>query len=115
MDLSEAASPRHPHRDTHFAPAGRDTTEELARKRLLVENAALLRAALDAMPTIVLILNTRRQIVSANAALMRALNAEIDELIGGRPGEVFRCVHVQEGPDGCGTAESCAFCGAVFV
>jgi hypothetical protein len=113
MALRETDRPKRPVRDTYFAPAARDTPEELAFKRLLVEQAPLLRAALDAMPTIVLILNARRQIVGANAAVMRTLNVEVDDLIGRRPGEVFCCSHAHEGPGGCGTAESCAFCGAV--
>lgn len=113
MDLNGAASSMHPHGDTYFAPAGRDTPDELARKNLLVDEAALLRAALDAMPTIVLILNDRRQIVGANAAFAAVLEAGVGEVLGKRPGEVFGCVHAPHGPDGCGTAHACAFCGAV--
>ncbi len=113
MDSSETHSPTDPTPDTYFAPAGRDTPEELARKRLLVENAAMLRATLDAMPTFVLVLNGCRQIVGTNAALLRALKAELDEVVGRRPGELFECVNVKCGPDGCGTSEGCAFCGAV--
>jgi signal transduction histidine kinase len=65
------------------------------------------------MPASVVLLNQRRQIVAANAALLRTLNAKKDEVIGKRPGEVLRCIHAHQGPDGCGTAESCAFCDAV--
>ncbi len=113
MDSSETDLPTAPSPDTYFAPAGRDAPQELARKRLLVENAALLRATLDAMPTIVVVLNGCRQIVGTNAALLRVIQAELDDVIGRRPGEIFECVHVKCGPDGCGTAEGCAFCGAV--
>ena len=113
MVSNGAVSPTDPTPETYFAPAGRDTPEELARKRLLVENAAMLRATLDAMPTIVLVLNTCRQIVGANAALTRILETDLDELIGSRPGELFRCVHAEGGPDGCGTSEGCAVCAAV--
>jgi len=113
MVSSETDSPTEPTPETYFAPAGRDIPEELARKRLLVENAQMLRATLDAMPTIVLVLNTRRQIVGANAALMRILQTDLDGLIGSRPGELFKCVHVESGPDGCGTSEGCAVCAAV--
>jgi len=113
MDWNKAASSTHSDGDTFYAPAGRDAPEELARKKLLVDEAALLRAALDAMPTIVLILNDRRQIVGANAAFAALLKAGLDTLIGERPGEVFGCVHARQGPDGCGTAQGCAVCGAV--
>jgi signal transduction histidine kinase len=113
MDSSETDSPTAPTPNTYFAPAGRDAPAELERKRHLVEHAELLRATLDAMPTFVVVLNDCRQIVGTNAALLRALKAELDEVIGRRPGEVFECVHVKGGPDGCGTSEGCAFCGAV--
>ena len=66
MDSSQAHSPTDATPDTYYAPAGRDTPEKLARERLLVENAALLRATLDAMPTIVVVLNGCRQIVGTN-------------------------------------------------
>lgn len=113
MDLNGAGSSTRPEGGTYFAPAGRDAANELARKKFLVDEAALLRAALDAMPTIVLILNGRRQIVGANAAFAAVLEAGVDELLGERPGEVFGCVHAQHAPDGCGTSQACAFCGAV--
>jgi len=99
--------------DTYFAPAGRATPGEIERTRRLLDDVGLARAMLDAMPTIVLVLNGQRQIVAANAALERAIRAPLADVIGKRPGEVFACIHVQEGPDGCGTAESCAYCGAV--
>lgn len=35
--------------------------------------------------------------------------------LGLRPGEMLGCIHVPEGPDGCGTSKACARCGAVLA
>jgi signal transduction histidine kinase len=37
----------------------------------------------------------------------------IRENCGLRPGELFRCVHVEDGPNGCGTSVFCKECGFV--
>jgi K+-sensing histidine kinase KdpD len=101
--------------DTYFAPAGRDSPEELARKKSLVENAVVFKAAIDAMPSIVLVLNENRQIVGANQTLLGAFHSKLDDILGKRPGELFACVNAHMGPDGCGTARECTTCGAVLA
>jgi len=97
---------------THFAPAGRDTEAELRRRQGIVENAPLLRAAIDAMAQIVLILNERRQVVAVNRCLACLLESQKLQAIGKRPGELLDCIHAEDGPDGCGTDWHCATCGA---
>ena len=103
------------HADTYFAPAGRDTPEELLRKKSLIENAVVFKAAIDAMPSIVLVLNENRQIIGANQTMLSAFGVGIDGIVGRRPGEVFQCVHACTGPDGCGTGRQCSACGAVLA
>jgi K+-sensing histidine kinase KdpD len=98
---------------THFAPPGRDTDEELRRRERLVQGTPLLRAILDAMSQMVVILNEHRQVVAANRCVLGVLDADGAPLVGRRPGELFGCTHASDGPDGCGTAECCATCGAV--
>ena len=63
--------------ETYFAPAGRDTPAELRRKMAVVERVPLLKNALDAMPTMVMILNGNRQIVAANRKLLNILGASV--------------------------------------
>ena len=99
--------------DTYFAPAGRDSVEDVQRKRELVNRNATLRAMLDAMPSWVFVLNPQRQVVTANSALLNLVQRTEDDLIGSRPGEVIGCVHAARAPDGCGTAMACIDCGAV--
>jgi PAS domain-containing protein len=98
---------------TYFAPAGRDSPSEIRRKAAAVQEVPLLRQALDAMPTMVMILNANRQIVAANATLLNVLDKTIAEVVQRRPGEAVGCIRSAKGPDGCGTAEHCATCGAV--
>jgi len=100
-------------RNTLFAPAGRDAPELIECKRAVIRRNPTHRALLDAMPSWVFLLNGQRQVVSANAALLRLVGCTEDEIVGKRPGEIIGCVHAAAGPDGCGTAASCADCGAV--
>jgi signal transduction histidine kinase len=99
--------------NTYFAPAGRDTLNELRRKVRVVANEPFLRQTLDAMPSMVAILSDTRQIVSANGTLLTVLNATVCQTLGRRPGEAVGCIRAKEGPDGCGTAKHCMTCGAV--
>jgi signal transduction histidine kinase len=99
--------------ETFFAPAGRDTPEEFARKVEIVRDSRLLTASLNAIPGMVMILNANRQIVAANQAMFRVLQVAADDLLEKRPGEVVGCVRPKEGPDGCGTSRHCVTCGAV--
>jgi nitrogen-specific signal transduction histidine kinase len=98
---------------TYFAPAGRDDPPELRRKVELIRAQPVVRAIIDALPGMVLILNTRRQVILANRALLDKLRVEADDVVGKRPGELIGCWNWREGPDGCGTAANCITCGAV--
>ncbi len=98
---------------TFFAPAGRDSPEAFSRKVAMVRNRPLLIAALDAIPGMVMVLNTNRQIIAANQAMQRVLRAAAGDLLEKRPGEVVGCVRPKQGPDGCGTSRFCVTCGAV--
>lgn len=99
--------------DTYFAPAGRDTPDEVARQRKSVQQHPLLSETLNAIPGMVMLLNAKRQIVAANEAVFRFLKATSKELAAKRPGEAVHCAHAKQGPDGCGTGRHCATCGAV--
>lgn len=98
---------------TYFAPAGRDTPEELQRRRQAVGSVPLLQHTIDAMPDMVLILNGLRQTVGANRRLLETLACDFSQVLGRRPGELLGCKNAGTGPDGCGTACACSLCGAV--
>ncbi len=98
---------------TYFAPAGRDTAEEVHRKGSAFKGIPLLSESLNAMPSMVMVLNSNRQIVAANDTMLSVLNTSLGEVTEKRPGEAVGCIRAKEGPDGCGTARYCAACGAV--
>ncbi|OQA30884.1 MAG: Sensory/regulatory protein RpfC [Acidobacteria bacterium ADurb.Bin340] len=101
---------------TFFAPAGRATGDALAAecRELLVH--PLTEVLLGSLDGFALILNAHRQVLAANAAFREALALEVPEAVQGlRPGELLTCIHVEEGPDGCGTSEACGRCGAVLA
>ncbi len=104
-----------PQLDTYYAPAARATREEFVRQQAAVEGMPLLREALNAMPHMVMILNAQRQIVIANDAALRTVHAAAADVLAKRPGEAVACIRAKEGPEGCGTAEHCATCGAVHA
>ncbi|HEX9011629.1 MAG TPA: HAMP domain-containing sensor histidine kinase, partial [Holophagaceae bacterium] len=74
--------------------------------------ARFLLASLDGL---VLILDAHRQVLATNARVQELAGASAAHLQGRRPGEVFGCIQVKEGPDGCGTSRACAHCGAVLA
>ena len=98
---------------TFFAPAGRDAAAEVHRKSSALNDIPLLSESLNAMPSMVMVLNSNRQIVAANDTMLSVLNTSLGEIIEKRPGEAVGCIRAKEGPDGCGTARYCATCGAV--
>ena len=98
---------------THFAPAGRDSDEQLQRKSVSVAAAPLLQSTIDAMSDLVLILNGNRQVIGANRPVLEMLDCRLADVLGKRPGELIGCRNPAVGPDGCGTAKGCMTCGAV--
>lgn len=100
---------------THFAPPDRATSEELrleAEACLGHPVACFLMQALDGL---VLILDAHRQVLATNDRVLQVTDLEDGSIMGRRPGELFGCVHVPEGPSGCGTSHACAHCGAVLT
>ena len=97
-----------------FASEERADEDILARDYQLFNSLKNIKEFLNALPYIVAILNPERQIIYSNKALMNTLNVNsIEELLGQRPGEAIGCIHSREEDGGCGTSESCRFCGAV--
>lgn len=68
---------------------------------------------LSSMSYIICILNQHNQIVFFNEYIVEkyGLNLETD-ILGIRPGELFKCVNASNETGGCGTTEKCQYCGA---
>ena len=99
---------------TYFAPYQRARPSVIRGQHEKLSQVHTLSNVLSAVPEFVAVLNKERQVVYANAALVRFLNAESSlPLCGSRPGELFKCIHSAETENGCGTSPSCSDCGAV--
>ncbi len=99
--------------ETYFAPAGRDDYAAICALASELDRNQLFRKILDAIPSPIMVINDKRQIVAANRALLGLLSVEETQILGRRPGEILQCIHAAEGPDGCGTGRHCQACGAV--
>jgi hypothetical protein len=97
---------------TSFASAARRTSDEVSRQGRVVAQALHVCALLESFPVPAMVLNQERQLVAANQKLAHLVDRPVDALLGLRPGDVFNCIHNQEGPDGCGTSVFCSVCGS---
>lgn len=101
---------------TFFAPAGRAAESELQASARAAEEDALLRCVAECVDGMLMVLNSHRQVLLGNSALLQQLGVNTSEpVVGKRPGEAIGCIHVSDGPDGCGTSRACAYCGAVLA
>jgi signal transduction histidine kinase len=100
---------------TELASAQRAAPQDIDRQTRLIADQKLLGVLPEAVPCILMVVNRHRQIVFANRRLLDLLAPEQRQagVLGRRPGEVLGCMHAFENDGGCGTTESCTFCGAV--
>ena len=113
MDDNTTSGPE-PH--TYFAPAQRESEEDLKRHFDLVSKNPLIDSLLQSVYGLLAILNEERQILAVNDAMLATLGVqEGNRLLGLRPGEAVQCVHAQEVAGGCGTSKFCSTCGAAIA
>lgn len=97
-----------------FAHLERADAEQLDLETRAAKQSPLIRGVLEAVEDPLLVLNSHRQVLLANAQAIETLGQANDaESLGKRPGELFECVHSNEGPGGCGGSEACLDCGAL--
>ncbi len=98
---------------TNFAPAERDDNDSILEIYRLIASEPIFRALMDKLEQNLLILNDKRQTVFVNNAVLKNYSiARPEDILGLRPGEIFKCVNSTEA-GGCGTALFCKECGAV--
>ena len=91
---------------------GRAAPGDLAKAEEVCMGDLLARTVLDAVDGFAVILNAQRQILTGNAQFLTAMAQENKDLCcGSRMGEAMACVHMTDGPDGCGTSRACTRCG----
>jgi len=94
--------------------AEKASADKLAHQVQVFRDDRFVRQMLDAIPSLLAVLNAHRQIIYANRSLIEMLEFdEEEELLGLRPGDVFDCVHVFDAENGCGTGAFCRSCGAL--
>ncbi|MFX0071261.1 MAG: histidine kinase, partial [Candidatus Hermodarchaeota archaeon] len=99
---------------TKYAPAERANEEEVKRQIEIFKSNNVLNKFLSRIPAVFLIVNEYRQIVYMNKGALDFTGIDdITSIIGKRPGELIGCVHSNEEEGGCGTSESCTYCGAI--
>lgn len=101
---------------TFFAPAKRLDPEVIEEQVRRVCDNALFNSCLNAFGGIVVLINSFRQIIGANIAFLQFIGIQDPQsLLGLRPGEALRCIHVEKAPNGCGTGRLCRDCGAAIA
>ncbi len=101
---------------TEFAPAERESKEQIKKESEHILAMPYITTTLDAIPYMVMILNSYRQIVFANRVTLAILQqSDTEELFGLRPGEVLDCENATKTEGGCGTTKDCKNCGAVLA
>ncbi|MFH0843304.1 MAG: HAMP domain-containing sensor histidine kinase [Bacteroidota bacterium] len=99
---------------THFAPARRSTNQEVLEKHDLIASLKQFNEIYGAISGITAIIDKNRQVVFSNDDFLKLLGLEsVEPVLGKRPGEIVSCIHSDEEPFGCGTAQACTYCGAV--
>ncbi len=101
---------------TKFAHAERTSNEVIKLQKAIFNNNEILNKFLGKIPAVFFIVNDCRQIVYMNEGALEFTGLEeVTSAIGKRPGELFGCIHSTEEEGGCGTSESCTYCGAVIA
>ncbi len=94
-----------------FEPSIRESAEEIKQQALSLLQSSAFNRILDHIPNMVIIMNSRRQIVYMNKKFAGLLSESSSAKLGCRPGECMLCVHAAPGKDGCGSTEFCHVCG----
>lgn len=102
--------------DTCYAPAARMSDEEVRGYAGPLLANPVIDTLLKSIGGFLAILNEQRQILVANDNFLKAAGvADVEAVLGLRPGEALQCIHAGERAGGCGTTEYCATCGAVVA
>jgi PAS domain S-box-containing protein len=69
-----------------------------------------LRAILESAPVGLLLLDPSETVVKANVAAERLFGIRLRDLVSRRCGDLLRCAHRYEDPEGCGRTRHCGLC-----
>ena len=101
---------------SYFAPAERASKEKIFDEVNFVSTNPLMSGLLNSVSGLLAVLDEHRQIIALNESFLQLIGIDEPETaLGLRPGEVLNCIHAHKEPGGCGTAHSCATCGAAIA
>lgn len=99
---------------TMHATAERLDKQQFERQLFNFSEYTAVKDVLDAINIFIFIINSHRQIIYSNSLVLKTLGLHsTSEIAGKRPGEAMGCIHKDDNPGGCGTAEACKYCNAV--
>ncbi|MFB6341334.1 sensor histidine kinase [Saccharicrinis sp. FJH62] len=97
-----------------FSPGKNDPIKDFLNETNSLENIANLKELLGTLSYIIFILNRNKEIVFSNDNLLAKFKIVNNKDIHGyKPGEIFACIHANQGPAGCGSSEFCRYCSVV--
>ena len=95
------------------SPARDDVRETLISQSREVQGEKLLSQILNHLQGLLVVVNADRRIIFVNQAFLDYMNkADISDVRGMRPGEIFQCRHAGENGEDCGDSSDCRLCGA---
>ncbi|MDH5371855.1 MAG: PAS domain-containing sensor histidine kinase [Acidimicrobiia bacterium] len=100
---------------TEFEPAERASLDEVRRQSAKLLGDPMMRSVADSSKAYISVLNSDRQIVFANRAMVEAFGQDLDQAIGSRPGELIGCRRAVAAEGGCGTTKFCSTCGSAIA
>ncbi|MCP4676189.1 MAG: PAS domain S-box protein [Deltaproteobacteria bacterium] len=75
-----------------------------------LDREGLLKTLFEAIPCGVLVVDKDRRVKAVNDALKQGFGLSEADVVNMRSGEVLRCVHADNSPEGCGHSEECQSC-----
>ena len=99
--------------NTYFASPERSGDLELKNQIAVLSNNPVINGLLKTVGGLLAVLNSNRQIVSINNAMLEILGIKDPlKVFGLRPGEAINCIYSDKEEGGCGTSKVCSTCGA---
>ncbi len=100
--------------ESYYASPERKKIDQILKSHDEIIEIPFLRSILNLLPHLLFLLNQQRQIVFSNETMVEYLSLkDYQEILGLRPGELFKCVNSTKMEAGCGTSRACRYCGAV--
>ncbi|MDC7235609.1 MAG: sensor histidine kinase [Spirochaetales bacterium] len=101
---------------SYFAPAERESSEQVSADLENITHNPVIDSILTSVGGLLAVLNSSRQIITANSTLLESLGIpDIRCILGKRLGEALDCPHADLMDGGCGTSKYCLTCGAVIA